>query len=144
MLSSRAQPLTGPLVSHTYVARVVSAGGGVTEPAPNDPPAVIVARSVPRATGVPVTIFPQVSFTEPVRNVPGAVTLTDPQVDVGRNHGIRRICACSRHKHAKCPHVWYFNGLSLLTRGVEVSRDGDPGSCTASIGSRRTIRVMRS
>jgi integrase len=27
----------------------------------------------------------------------------------GRNHGLRKVCECSRRKWAKCPHSWHFN-----------------------------------
>ena len=55
-------------------------------------------------------------------------TLTDGrEVDVGRNHGIRKICACSRHKHAKCPHAWYFN-FSWQGRSYRLSLDRYSGT----------------
>lgn len=77
---ARVDPYSGPDVTQTYIARVVGAGG-VIENAPNDPPAVIGARTMPRAgaTGVAVTVYPEVSFTEPVTNLPGNVSLVDPQ-----------------------------------------------------------------
>ena len=49
------------------------------------------------------------------------------EVDVGRNHGIRKICACSRHKHAKCPHAWYFN-FSWQGRSYRLSLDRYSGA----------------
>jgi integrase len=30
-------------------------------------------------------------------------------VDVGRNFGVRKVCACPRRRQAKCPHPWHFN-----------------------------------
>jgi hypothetical protein len=30
-------------------------------------------------------------------------------VDVGRNHGLRKMCDCPRRQQAKCNHSWYFN-----------------------------------
>ena len=30
-------------------------------------------------------------------------------VDVGRNFGVRKVCACPRRQQAKCPHPWHFN-----------------------------------
>ncbi len=44
------------------------------------------------------------------------------EVDVGRNHGVRKICACARHKHAKCLHAWYFN-FSWQGRSYRLSLD---------------------
>ena len=49
------------------------------------------------------------------------------EVDVGRNHGVRKICACSRHKHAKCPHAWYFN-FSWQGRSYRLSLDRYSGA----------------
>ena len=55
-------------------------------------------------------------------------TLTDGrEVDVGRNHGVRKICACSRHKHTKCPHAWYFN-FSWQGRSYRLSLDRYSGT----------------
>ncbi len=58
--------------------RVIAEGGSNNDPLPNDPPAVITAKTVPKAEakGVPATTFLQVVFTEPVKNVPGNVSLT--------------------------------------------------------------------
>jgi hypothetical protein len=37
-------------------------------------------------------------------------TLADGRdVDVGRNHGVRKVCGCPRRLHAKCAHSWYLN-----------------------------------
>ena len=67
----------GP-ASSSYTFRVVAEGGGVDN-LPDSAPAVIEARTQPQAdaTGVAVTAFPQVAFTEPVNNVPGNVRLLD-------------------------------------------------------------------
>jgi hypothetical protein len=72
-------PPFGSAISATTTVRVIAAGGSATDPLPNDPPAVTAAQTVPKAnaTGVPVTIYPQVVFTEPVTHVPGHVTLTE-------------------------------------------------------------------
>ncbi|MBL8141848.1 MAG: hypothetical protein JNM38_12095 [Acidobacteria bacterium] len=29
--------------------------------------------------------------------------------DVGKNHGLRKICACARRNWTKCPHSWHFS-----------------------------------
>lgn len=42
--------------------------------------------------------------------------------DSAANHGVRKICACSRHRHAKCPHAWYFN-FSWQGRSYRLSFD---------------------
>jgi integrase len=31
------------------------------------------------------------------------------EVDIGRNDGLRKVCACSRGKWVKCPHPWHFS-----------------------------------
>lgn len=31
------------------------------------------------------------------------------EVDVGRNHGLRKICVCPRRQWPKCPHAWHFS-----------------------------------
>jgi hypothetical protein len=70
----------GGLAPASMTFRVVAAGGTKNDSLRNDPPAVITARTVPKAnaTGVSVGIAPQVVFTEPVRHVtPDTVILTD-------------------------------------------------------------------
>jgi hypothetical protein len=73
-----ALPAFGPPVTTTVTIRVLGAGGGVTTD-PNLPPSVITAQTVPvaDAVGVPVTIVPQIAFTEPVLHIPGNVFLRD-------------------------------------------------------------------
>jgi hypothetical protein len=65
-----ALPTIGPPVSVSATFRVIAEGGGIDND-PGAPPRVITDRTLPRmnATGVPVTIFPQVAFSEPVRKV---------------------------------------------------------------------------
>jgi hypothetical protein len=74
-----AQPPIGAAVTSTSTFRAIAPGGGVSEPLPDDPPAVIDARTAPKpdAVGVAITVFPQVTFTEPVTNVPVGVSLVD-------------------------------------------------------------------
>lgn len=31
------------------------------------------------------------------------------EVDIGRNDGLRKVCACGRGKWVKCPHPWHFS-----------------------------------
>lgn len=73
-------PASGSSVSATVTIRVLAGAGGVDND-PNAPPSVITAQTVPTAdaVGVPVTILPQVAFTEPVRQIPNHVLLYDAQ-----------------------------------------------------------------
>lgn len=59
-------PEGGVVIGHTVI-RAVVAGGGNNDALPNDPPAVITARTVPKAdaTGVQIGALPQIVFTEP-------------------------------------------------------------------------------
>ncbi len=68
----------GAVTGHVVV-RAVAPGGSNNDALPNDPPSVITARTTPKgdARGVPIGVLPQVVFTEPVKNLPGNVTLTD-------------------------------------------------------------------
>lgn len=67
----------GTEVTATATIRVVAAGGKNDTPIEGQPPGVITFATVPKAgaIGIPVAVFPQVTFTEPVKNVPGHVTL---------------------------------------------------------------------
>jgi hypothetical protein len=69
----------GPPVTSTMTFRVLAAGGTRTDNDPTAPPAVITALTVPRenAKGVAVTLFPQVTFSEPVLHIPGNVFVRD-------------------------------------------------------------------
>ena len=80
-------PSVGVAVTQTLTFRVLAAGGGV-DTDPDAAPAVLDARTLPRpgASGVPVAAFPQLAFSEPVRNVPGHVQLLD---DAGQPVTIR-------------------------------------------------------
>ncbi len=73
-----ALPPLGPAVTSSITIRVLADVNHV-ENDPNSPPSVITAQTVPKAdaTGVPITLFPQVAFTEPVHDIPGAVFLYD-------------------------------------------------------------------
>jgi hypothetical protein len=74
-----AQPAFGGEVRATVTFRAVATAGGSVDPIAPGPPAVITARLVPKpnATSVSVSVFPQIAFTEPVKNVAGQVTLSD-------------------------------------------------------------------
>jgi hypothetical protein len=80
-------PSLGVPVTQALTFRVLAAGGGV-DTDPDAAPAVLDARTLPRpgAAGLPVTIFPQLAFSEPVRNVPGHVQLLD---DAGQSVPVR-------------------------------------------------------
>lgn len=79
----------GGVVSGYAVVRATAAGGGNNDALPNDAPAVITARTVPKenATGVQIGALPQIVFTEPVQNIPNGLTLTEEgstgTVDIG-------------------------------------------------------------
>jgi hypothetical protein len=77
-VTATALPAFGAAVTSTMTFRVLAAGGGIDTDT-NAPPSVITAQTVPKAnaTGVPVTIFPQIAFTEPVLHIPGNVKLLD-------------------------------------------------------------------
>jgi hypothetical protein len=77
----------GGVVIGQIVVRAAAPGGGNNESLPNEAPRVITARTYPKAnaTGVPIGALVQVAFTEPVRKVPGNVTLT---TDDGNEIGI--------------------------------------------------------
>jgi hypothetical protein len=78
-VSARLVPAYGPVIESSYTFRVLATGGSVMTPAPG-PPGVITAQTAPKheATGVPVTVYPQVYFTEPVQGVTQeTVGLTD-------------------------------------------------------------------
>jgi hypothetical protein len=68
----------GPEIPLSWTFRAIAEEGGI-ETDEKSPPKVITARTVPKADakGVPVSTFLQVAFTEPVRNIPGNVTLED-------------------------------------------------------------------
>jgi hypothetical protein len=82
-VSATAVPLpTGSAFTVTATFRVVAAGGDVTTPVPDEPPVVLAQRTVPAtgSQGVPITVAPQVVFSEPVKNVKdteNSVWLTD-------------------------------------------------------------------
>ncbi len=71
-------PAGGVAVGHTVI-RAAAAGGGNNDSLPNDAPAVITARTVPKAdaTGVQIGGVQQIVFTEPVQNVPAGLSLTE-------------------------------------------------------------------
>jgi Big-like domain-containing protein len=78
-VTATAQQEVGLPISASYSFRVLAAGGTQSDPLPDDPPAVITALTVPAAdrTGVPITTFAQIVFTEPVRHLAGEVSLLE-------------------------------------------------------------------
>lgn len=80
---ARVQPAFGPPIEVTKTFRVITAGGGAIDPLPNDAPRIL-DPTVPKqgATGVPVNVLPQVSFSEPVRGVvPGNIAFVQVNDD---------------------------------------------------------------
>lgn len=73
-------PLGGSPITVTNTFLVVAEGGRNTKAIQNAAPDVVTALLVPKdgQTGVPITVFPQVVFTEPVTHVLGNVRLKDP------------------------------------------------------------------
>ncbi|TDI34808.1 MAG: hypothetical protein E2P02_29310, partial [Acidobacteria bacterium] len=69
----------GFVVDVAVTFRAIAAGGSNNDVLNNEPPSVITLKTVPKneAKGIPVSIFPQITFTEPVTNIPGNVTLVD-------------------------------------------------------------------
>lgn len=77
-VTATALPAFGPPVTVAQSFRVLAAGGEIDN-LPNDPPAVIGGATVPSdgAEAVPPSVFPQIAFTEPVRNVLDNIRLVD-------------------------------------------------------------------
>ena len=82
-VEAAAAPGVGSPVNTSTTFRVIADGGSV-ETDPQSPPKVITARLYPKpnATGVPVTAFLNVAFTEPVKGIPGNVRLLAGEVEV--------------------------------------------------------------
>jgi hypothetical protein len=64
----------------TQTFRVIASGNGSFTHDPKNAPQVVTSSVVPKvktpaATGVPVTVTPQLTFTEPVKNVVGGATI---------------------------------------------------------------------
>jgi len=75
-----AEPaLGGTPVTTSQGFLVVAAGGGNTVATAGQPPLVVSSTPQNNAQDVPVTTFPEVTFSEPVTKVPGNVTLVDAQ-----------------------------------------------------------------
>jgi hypothetical protein len=66
-------PSNSVTVSRSFL--VVAAGGGNNYATANTPPAVVGAVPSPNSQGVPTSIFPVITFSEPVTNISGHVTL---------------------------------------------------------------------
>ncbi len=82
-VEAAAAPGVGSPVNTSTTFRVIAEGGSV-ETDPQSPPKVITARLYPKpnATGVPVTAFLNVAFTEPVRGIPGNVRLLAGETEI--------------------------------------------------------------
>ena len=76
VVATAIPPLGGPAVTSTRSFLAVAPGGnnGVSKPGA---PAVVQTSPLEGAEGVPASTFPQVTFSEPVTQVPGNVTLSD-------------------------------------------------------------------
>jgi hypothetical protein len=74
-----ALPAIGSPITSSMTFRAITAGGSANGPLPDDAPAVITAKTYPKAgaKGVPVSAFPYVEFTEPVKKIPGNVKLVE-------------------------------------------------------------------
>ena len=79
LLEVTALSADGFVVNEAVTFRAIAAGGSNNDVLNDEPPSVITLKTVPKneAKGVPVSIFPQVTFTEPVTHIPGNVTLVD-------------------------------------------------------------------
>jgi hypothetical protein len=73
-VTATAVPPFGPAVTEQRVFRVLAPGGNGTKALPGAP-GVISFTPKKDARGVAVTVFPQVTFSEPVTNVAGNVSL---------------------------------------------------------------------
>jgi hypothetical protein len=117
VITATAQPPIGSPVTGTFILRAVAPGGTTRDSLPNDPPAVITSQTFPKAnaTGVQPSVVPQVSFTEPVKNIADAgsahVTLTDSTgADVALN--IQGAGLSGAVEHISDPNV-IVTGLTL-------------------------------
>jgi hypothetical protein len=79
-ITATALPLpSGSAFTASSTFRVVAAGGDMTSPVPDSPPAVVTDRTIPAngSDGVPTSVTPQVVFTEPVLGVVDQVQLRE-------------------------------------------------------------------
>ena len=81
-VTATALPPFGPAVTEQKVFRVLAAGGSTTSALPGRPGAIFVAPKNGQK-GVPVTVFPVITFSEPVTKVLGNVKLLDGQGNPG-------------------------------------------------------------
>jgi hypothetical protein len=83
VVAVQARDTDGVLRTVSETFRVVPEGGGNDQSDVTSPPRVLELRSFPKAgaIGVPVTAVPFVVFSEPVRNLPGNVTLLERDKD---------------------------------------------------------------
>lgn len=79
LIETTALGVDGSIANVAVTFRAIASGGSNNDTLSDEAPSVITLKTVPRndAAGVPVDIFPQVTFTEPVVNVPGNVNLVD-------------------------------------------------------------------
>jgi hypothetical protein len=77
-------PLGGTPITVSKGFLVVAAGGSNNVVTPNRPPLVLSTVPLQNAGRVDVSSFPQVTFSEPVTNVPGNVTLVGADNDAPR------------------------------------------------------------
>lgn len=117
VITATAQPPIGSPVTGTFILRAVAPGGTTRDSLPNDPPAVITSLTFPKANanGVQPSVVPQVSFTEPVKNIADTgsahVTLTDSTgADVALN--IQGAGLTGAVEHISDPNV-IVTGLTL-------------------------------
>lgn len=69
--------LGGPVVTATRTFLAVGPGGGNGLPLPGAAPTVVQTSPLEGAEGITTSAFPQLTFSEPVLQVPGNVTLVD-------------------------------------------------------------------
>jgi hypothetical protein len=77
IVATAAPASGGTPVTASLIFRAIAAGGSGSENLPGQAPAVVTAATAPSngATGVEVTMFPHVTFTEPVKGVASRVVL---------------------------------------------------------------------
>ncbi|HET7436557.1 MAG TPA: Ig-like domain-containing protein [Thermoanaerobaculia bacterium] len=78
-ISATVVPLTGPAVTVTYSFLVIGGGSEENNIARSGPPKVLTADLFPKqdAKDVATTVFPVISFSEPVRHVMPSITMLD-------------------------------------------------------------------
>ncbi|HEX4965048.1 MAG TPA: Ig-like domain-containing protein [Thermoanaerobaculia bacterium] len=77
VVATALPPLGGPAVTSTRSFLAVAAGGNNSNPTPGIAPKVVQTAPLEGSQGVSVSIFPQVTFSEPVTGLMGNVRLSD-------------------------------------------------------------------